>query len=76
MAERAVLTGSAPLTGPRDCLVQFRAHGEVRPAAAELDGDRLRIRLPGAARGVARGQAAVLYNSDTVLGSGSIASTT
>ena len=52
-----------------------RAHGEVHPATAELDGDLLRIRLHGPARGVARGQAAVLYDGGTVLGSGTIAAT-
>jgi tRNA-specific 2-thiouridylase len=74
-AERPVWTGCAPLGGPRDCLVQLRAHGEVHPATAELDGDLLRIRLHAAARGVARGQAAVLYEGETVLGSGTIAAT-
>jgi tRNA-specific 2-thiouridylase len=74
-AERPVWTGCPPLAGPRDCLVQLRAHGEVHPATAELDGDLLRIRLHAAARGVARGQAAVLYDGDTVLGSGTITAT-
>ena len=74
-AERPVWTGCEPPPGPRDCLVQLRAHGEVHPATAELDGDRLQIRLHEAARGVARGQAAVLYDGDMVLGSGTIAAT-
>ena len=39
VAERPVWTGCPPLAGPRDCLVQLRAHGEVHPATAELDGD-------------------------------------
>ncbi len=75
VAERPVWTGCAPPGSPLDCLVQLRAHGEVHPATAELDGDLLRIRLHAAARGVARGQAAVLYDGDTVLGSGTIAAT-
>jgi len=75
VAERAVWTGCEPLAGPRHCLVQLRAHGEVHPATAELDGELLRIRLHEPARGVARGQAAVLYDGDTVLGSGTIAAT-
>ena len=75
VAERAVWTGCAALAGPRDCLVQLRAHGEVHPATAEPDGALVRIRLHGAARGVARGQAAVLYDGDTVLGSGTITAT-
>ena len=75
VAERPVWTGCAPLAGPRDCLVQLRAHGEVHPATAEPDGARLWIRLHAPARGVAPGQAAVLYDGDTVLGSGTIAAT-
>ena len=55
--------------------LQLRAHGEVHPATARLDGDLLRIRLWAPARGVARGQAAVLYDGDTVLGSGTITAT-
>jgi tRNA-uridine 2-sulfurtransferase len=35
----------------------------------------VRIRLHHPARGVAKGQAAVLYDGDTVLGSGTIAAT-
>jgi tRNA-specific 2-thiouridylase len=75
VAERPVWTGCAPLAGPRDCLVQLRAHGEVHPATAEPDGALLRIGLHAPARGVARGQAAVLYDGDTVLGSGTITAT-
>ena len=75
VAERPVWTGSEPPTTPRDCLVQLRAHGEVHPATAEMDGDLLRIRLWIPARGVARGQAAVLYDGDAVLGSGTISAT-
>ena len=61
--------------GPREVLVQLRAHGEIHPASAEMDGGLLRIRLGGPARGVASGQAAVLYEGDAVLGSGTIAAT-
>jgi tRNA-specific 2-thiouridylase len=71
-AVRPVWSGCAPLVGPLDCLVQLRAHGEPLPATCRLDGDILRIRLHTAARGVARGQAAVLYDGDTVLGSATI----
>jgi tRNA-specific 2-thiouridylase len=72
VAERPVWTGCPPPTAPRDCLVQLRAHGEVHPATAGMDGDLLRIRLWSPDRGVARGQAAVLYDGDAVLGSGTI----
>jgi tRNA-specific 2-thiouridylase len=74
-AERPVWTGCAPLTAPRDCMVQLRAHGEVHQASAGLDGGLLRIRLRAPARGVAKGQAAVLYDDDAVLGSGTISAT-
>jgi tRNA-specific 2-thiouridylase len=39
------------------------------------DGDLLRIRLDRPARGIASGQAAVLYDGDTVLGSATITAT-
>jgi tRNA-specific 2-thiouridylase len=75
VAERPVWSGCAPLGGPRDCLVQLRAHGEVHAATAAPDGDLLRISLATPARGVAPGQAAVLYTGDTVLGSATITAT-
>ncbi|MGC1284145.1 MAG: aminomethyltransferase beta-barrel domain-containing protein, partial [Streptosporangiaceae bacterium] len=40
-----------------------------------LDGGTLRIRLSQPARGVARGQAAVLYDGNVVLGSATITGT-
>ena len=40
-----------------------------------MDGATLRIALSQPARGVARGQAAVLYDGDTVLGSATISHT-
>ena len=67
--------GCASPAEPRDCLVQLRAHGEVHACTARLDGDAVRIRLHHPARGVAKGQAAVLYAGDTVLGSATIAAT-
>jgi tRNA-specific 2-thiouridylase len=73
-AERPVWTGCPAPDGPRDCLVQLRAHGEVYPATV-IPGDDLLIALTEPARGVARGQAAVLYDGDTVLGSATIAAT-
>jgi tRNA-uridine 2-sulfurtransferase len=73
MAERPVwLTGDRPCR-PFDCQVQLRAHGEVHDCTAEPDGDGVRIRLHRPAQGVARGQAAVLYDEDVVLGSATIA---
>jgi len=74
-AARAVWTGCAPPVEPLDCLVQLRAHGDVHACTAWLEEDVLCIRLHRSARGVAKGQAAVLYNGDTVLGSATISGT-
>ncbi len=74
-ASRPVWTGCPPPREQVDCQVQLRAHGEVHPCAAWLDGDDLVIRLHEPARAVANGQAAVLYDGDTVLGSGTIVAT-
>jgi tRNA-uridine 2-sulfurtransferase len=74
-ATRPVWTGCPPPSGSLGCLVQLRAHGEVHPCTARLDGDDLSIRLHHPARGIAKGQAAVLYDADTVLGSANISST-
>jgi tRNA-specific 2-thiouridylase len=74
-AERPVWTGCVPPADPRDGLVQLRAHGDAHPCTAWLADGALRIRLHRPARGVAKGQAAVLYDGDTVLGSATISST-
>ena len=76
-AVRPVWSGCAPPSGPVECLVQLRAHGEPQsatcePVTGDSGGDVLRIRLDRPARGVARGQAAVLYEGETVLGSATI----
>ena len=74
-ATRPVWTGCPPPSQPLDCLVQLRAHGEVHPCTAWADGDDLRLRLHRPARGIAKGQAAVLYTGETVLGSATISMT-
>ncbi|PRY02121.1 tRNA 2-thiouridine(34) synthase MnmA [Allonocardiopsis opalescens] len=77
-AERPVWSGGPAPSEPVRCQVQLRAHGEVHPCTARLDGGLLRIRLDAPARGVAAGQAAVLYDEATgtaVLGSGTISAT-
>jgi tRNA-uridine 2-sulfurtransferase len=71
-AERPVWSGRRPPEDTIDCLVQLRAHGQVHRARARQDGGILRIGLNEPARGVARGQAAVLYSEDLVLGSATI----
>ncbi|WP_435110053.1 tRNA 2-thiouridine(34) synthase MnmA [Nocardiopsis synnemataformans] len=76
---RPVWSGSEPLTEPTDCHVQLRAHGEVYPASVwQREGDggpELIVRLAEPATGVATGQAVVVYQSDTVLGSATISAT-
>jgi tRNA-specific 2-thiouridylase len=74
-AIRPVWTGCEPPLTPIECTVQLRAHGEVHDCVAVADGEELRIDLRAPARGVAAGQAAVLYRGDTVLGSATIAAT-
>jgi tRNA-specific 2-thiouridylase len=76
-AERPVWTGCAPLAEPRTCLVQLSAHGKPIDCTAQQADGTLRIRLHRPARGVAKGQAAVLYGTgnDVVLGSATIAAT-
>lgn len=77
-----LLTGQALWSGaPRElplaCDVQLRAHGAVHPAVvAPAPGGAWSLALGTPARGIAPGQAAVLYDGDTVLGSATIASTT
>jgi tRNA-specific 2-thiouridylase len=66
--------GAAPADGSR-CAVQVRAHGEVSAATVTIDGARVVVRLHQPQRGVAAGQALVLYDGDTVLGSATICAT-
>jgi len=72
--ERAVWSGCRPGV-PTSCLAQVRAHGGVVPAVACADGDRVTVDLGQPLRGVAPGQAVVLYDGDAVLGSATIART-
>ncbi|PQM44054.1 tRNA-specific 2-thiouridylase MnmA [Mycobacterium talmoniae] len=68
-------SGTAP-SGPIDCQVQVRAHGDTVPAVAELAGERLVVRLTDPLRGVARGQTVVCYRPDMLAGDEVIASAT
>ena len=74
-----VFTAGAAFSGPVECAVQVRAHGEIASAVVELTGDELDVRLRTPLRGVARGQTLVLYrpepDGDEVLGSATIAGT-
>jgi tRNA-specific 2-thiouridylase len=79
-AARPVWSGCAAPGEPVDCLVQLRAHGQPQQARCAVvpgsaGADALRIELTRPARGVARGQAAVLYDGDIVLGSATITAT-
>lgn len=74
-AVRPVWTGCEPPVSPMECTVQLRAHGEVHECVAVLAGYDLHIELRAPARGVAAGQAAVLYDGATVLGSATISAT-
>ncbi len=69
-------SGPAP-TRPVECLAQVRAHGEAVPAVAWCgdDDEAVQVELRRPIRGVAPGQAVVLYDADVVIGSATIAST-
>ena len=64
---------------PIECRAQIRAHGATVPAVADGRGDALRVRLHEPVRGMAPGQAVVLYTDDggageRVLGGGRVIS--
>jgi tRNA-specific 2-thiouridylase len=71
--DRPVWTLGSPPAPVFDCTAQVRAHGGVSPATATVDGEAVRVALHEPQRGVAPGQAVVLYDGDTVLGSATIA---
>ncbi|WP_399067670.1 tRNA 2-thiouridine(34) synthase MnmA [Streptomyces winkii] len=68
--------GTAP-AGPGTYTAQLRAHGGETEVSAEpaADGTELRVRFTEPVRGVAPGQAIVLYDGTRVIGSATIAST-
>jgi tRNA-specific 2-thiouridylase len=61
------------LVGEAALGVQVRAHGEEIPAVVTSDGSGFLAQLASPLRGVAPGQAAVLYDGTRVVGSGTIA---
>jgi tRNA-specific 2-thiouridylase len=67
--------GTAP-TGPGTYTAQLRAHGDETEVTAEVAGGELHVRFTEPVRGVAPGQANVLYDGTRVVGSATIASTT
>ena len=58
---------------PLECGVQLRAHGALHECVVRPDGDGWELTLATPVRGVAPGQAAVLYDGDRVLGSATLA---
>jgi tRNA-specific 2-thiouridylase len=60
---------------PRRYLAQMRAHGEPMPCTAGTSDGSLVVDLDAPARGIAAGQAVVLYDGDRVVGSATIEST-
>jgi tRNA-specific 2-thiouridylase len=82
--EQLAVTGlaGAPVTWCGDapaqsfeCDVQVRAHGESVPATASVTQDKVDLALHSPQRGVAPGQAAVMFDGARVIGSVTIAST-
>lgn len=83
LLEVDVIRTAAPVwAGPageldRTYTVQVRAHGEEVPASiSQLDADSMTLELERPIRGVAPGQAAVLYEGTRVVGSGTITGST
>ncbi|MFR9729671.1 tRNA 2-thiouridine(34) synthase MnmA [Saccharopolyspora sp. MS10] len=78
-ARRVIWPSERPLAGETECVVQVRAHGGTASAVASVAEDGLRVELSSPLRGVAPGQAIVLYQpaaeGDLVLGSGLISAT-
>jgi tRNA-specific 2-thiouridylase len=72
--KRPVWTSGAPASY-FDCLVQLRAHGMVSAATIAVAEDGTVVaRLHERQRGVAAGQALVMYDGDRVIGAGTIIS--
>jgi tRNA-specific 2-thiouridylase len=77
-AQRPVWAAGVP-AGPIECIAQVRAHGGCAGAVAEAVETGMRVQLREPLRGVAPGQAVVLYRpdpeGDIVLGSATITAT-
>ena len=70
---RPVWTAGAPPAESFGCLAQLRAHARAVPAVVTVGDGEVEVRLDEPVRGVATGQAVVLYDDDTVLGSATVA---
>jgi tRNA-specific 2-thiouridylase len=75
VAHRPSWPSDRPLAGETPCVAQVRAHGSTAAAMASVVDGSLVVRLTDELRGVAPGQAVVLYRDDLVLGSATIAET-
>jgi tRNA-specific 2-thiouridylase len=64
-----------PPSGAAAYTAQLRAHGEDVPVTAEVVDGELRVRFADPVRGIAPGQAVVLYDGTRVVGSATIATT-
>jgi tRNA-specific 2-thiouridylase len=64
-------SGPLPING-QPVHVQIRAHGEALPAVVEIVDEVVTVKLSENIRGVAAGQAAVLYDGTRVIGSATI----
>jgi tRNA-uridine 2-sulfurtransferase len=71
---RPLWCGSAP-SGPLECTVQLRAHGDEHSAVVVPSAAGFEVSLRDPASGIAPGQACVVYDGSRVVGSGTIAST-
>jgi tRNA-specific 2-thiouridylase len=74
VGERPRWAGAAP-DRRRQLLAQVRAHGEALTCAAELRDGAVLVEFAEPVRGVAPGQAVVLYDGEQVVGSATIAAT-
>jgi tRNA-specific 2-thiouridylase len=69
VADRASwVAGRPPSDGPFEADVRLRYRGDDVPAVIHAEGDRLRVELRSAQRGVAPGQSVVISRGDEVLG--------
>jgi tRNA-specific 2-thiouridylase len=71
-AVRPIWAGPGLGAGPSEVEAQVRAHGQPVPARAWMAGDRLLVDLMTPVRGLAPGQAVVLYEGTRVVGSGTV----
>jgi tRNA-specific 2-thiouridylase len=69
---RPIWAGAMLDSTPSLVIAQVRAHGAPLPAHAWLEGDRLMVALLEPVRGLAPGQAVVLYDGTRVIGSATV----